>query len=59
LIEKHLECWNDFRKGNKEERKNDFDNAWENSLRNQIKELPDFNQVYSKVISEVQKYETN
>lgn len=32
------------------ERKDDFANAWENSLQNQLKELPDFNYVYNKVI---------
>jgi predicted nucleotidyltransferase component of viral defense system len=36
-----------------EERKSDFANAWQSSLRNQIKELPDFNHVYNEVIEQI------
>ncbi|MCK4234133.1 nucleotidyl transferase AbiEii/AbiGii toxin family protein [candidate division WOR-3 bacterium] len=42
-----------------ENRKFDFSNAWKNSLGNQLKDLPDFNYVYNKVIEQVGKYETN
>jgi len=36
-------------------RKEDFKNAWENSLRHQLKELPDFNVVFSECLKEVGK----
>lgn len=31
-------------------RKEDFRNAWENSLRHQLKNLPDFNAVFDEVV---------
>ena len=36
-----------------ERRKGDFFNAWENSLRHQLKELPDFNVVFDSILSMV------
>ena len=36
-----------------EDRREDFKNAWENSLRHQLKYVPDFEKVYKEVIGEV------
>lgn len=36
-----------------ERRKDDFKNAWESSLRHQLKELPEFEEVFSTVFGEV------
>ena len=41
-----------------EKRKNDFANAWKNSLNHQLKNLPNFNLVYDKTIEVLGKYET-
>jgi len=38
-----------------EQRKNGFKNAWESSLRHQLKELPEFEDVFSFVIGEIRK----
>jgi len=38
-----------------ERRKDDFKNAWENSLRHQLKELHEFEEVFSTVFREVKK----
>lgn len=38
-----------------EGRRDDFKNAWENSLRNQLKSLPDFDDVFSSVLEDVGK----
>jgi len=40
-----------------EERREDFGNAWDRSLRHQVKILPDFKKVYDEVIKEVTHYE--
>jgi hypothetical protein len=40
-----------------EKRKNDFAHAWENSLNHQLKNLPDFNFVYDKIIKVLENYE--
>lgn len=42
-----------------ENRKIDFSNAWEKSLRHQLKELPDFNYVYDGILKQIKEYETN
>lgn len=39
-----------------EQRKDDFRNAWESSLKHQLKELPDFEKVFESVGKEVEKY---
>lgn len=41
-----------------EDRKDDFANAWTNSLQHQLKALPDFDDVFYKVVKEV-KNQTN
>ena len=38
-----------------EDRKDDFKNAWENSLRHQLKNIPDFDDVFSSVVEDVEK----
>ena len=38
-----------------ERRKNDFKSAWENSLRHQLRSLPEFEDVFSTVLGEVRK----
>jgi len=40
---------------NFEKRKENFKSAWESSLRHQLKDLPDFDNVFSTVLSELQK----
>ena len=36
-------------------RRDDFKNAWENSLGHQLKNLPDFDDVFSSVLEDVEK----
>jgi len=38
-----------------EDRRDDFKNAWENSLGHQLKNLPDFDDVFSSVLEDVEK----
>ncbi|MFQ6089186.1 MAG: nucleotidyl transferase AbiEii/AbiGii toxin family protein [Candidatus Methanofastidiosia archaeon] len=38
------------------DRESDFVNAWKNSLRHQLKELPEFDHVFQEVTREVKKY---
>ncbi|KAA0004736.1 MAG: CRISPR-associated protein Csx11 [Thermoplasmata archaeon] len=38
-----------------EDRKDDFKNAWENSLGHQLKNIPDFDDVFSSVVEDVEK----
>ena len=37
-------------------RKGDFGNAWENSLRHQLKELPDFEETFSRIIKIISEF---
>jgi len=46
----------DFNIKDFEERKDDFKNAWENSLEHQLKELPDFKEVFLTVLQEVKNW---
>jgi predicted nucleotidyltransferase component of viral defense system len=41
------------------DRKSDFDNAWEVSLRHQLKQLPDFNKTFDKVLGIIKRIEEN
>jgi len=41
------------------DRKGDFDNAWEVSLRHQLKQLPDFNKTFDKVLGIIKRIEEN
>ena len=39
------------------DRKSDFDNAWEVSLRHQLKQPPDFNKTFDKILGIIKEFE--
>ncbi len=39
-----------------EDRKEDFADAWKSSLQHQLKELPEFDHIYNKIVTQMREY---